>query len=202
MTTGQNRAKAIFTILIVGLASLAATPAFAQGRTQGSSAYDDYIGPYAQFAVSIGRIDFDGNLDSDASGGFGLTGGYRALPWLSAEAHFQFLGGQDNVEAGNVDRDSHFWAFTFGPKFYPLGLIEGHGIPETIQPYGFIGIGGGEVEIDGGGEESTFVGRFILGVDVWFDEQLGVFVEGGGFAAEDDDVDGAGVFSVGAQIRF
>ena len=162
----------------------------------------DYEGFYGQFALSIGRIDFDGGVDSEASGGFGLTAGYRALPWLSGEAHFQFLGGQDNAEFGNVDRDSQFFAFTFGPKVYPLGLIEIEEIPNTIQPYAFIGIGGGEGKIDGGDEESSFVARFILGIDLWTTDNLGFFIEGGGFAAEDDDIDGAGVFSIGAQYRF
>ena len=203
MTKNEPRMPTALAIAsIAALVIVAAAPASAQGRAQSGSGFEDYIGPYAQFAFSIGRIDFDNPIDSDASGGFGLTGGYRALPWLSAEAHFQFLGGQDNAEVGFVDRDSHFWVFTFGPKVYPLALVGDTGIPNTIQPYGLIGIGGGEAEIDGGDDESTFVGRFILGVDVWIDEQIGVFVEGGGFAAEDDDIDGAGVFSVGGQVRF
>lgn len=197
-----RNAASLFALIPLVIASTA-TSAWAQGRTDEFRGYDDYVGPYAQFALSIGRIDFDGNIDSDASGGFGLTGGYRALPWLAAEAHFQFLGGQENAEIGNVDRDSQFFAFTFGPKIYPFAFLDdGGGVPETIQPYGFIGIGGGEAEIDGGDDEGTFVGRFILGVDVWIDDQFGVFVEGGGFAASDDDIDGAGVFSVGGQVRF
>jgi hypothetical protein len=108
------------------------------------------------------------------------------------------LGGQDNAD----DEDSQFFAFTFGPKIYPLGLIDVEEIPDTIQPYAFIGIGGGEGEIDGADARSSFVARFILGIDVWATDNVGFFVEGGGLAADDDDIDGAGVFSVGAQYRF
>ena len=189
---------------LAGLLVLTATTATAGAAVPGSNSRSgeirgyDYEGFYGQFALSIGRIDFDGGVDSDASGGFGLTAGYRALPWLSGEAHFQFLGGQDNAD----DEDSQFFAFTFGPKIYPLGLIDVEEIPDTIQPYAFIGIGGGEGEIDGADARSSFVARFILGIDVWATDNVGFFVEGGGLAADDDDIDGAGVFSVGAQYRF
>jgi hypothetical protein len=42
-----------------------------------------YTGPYGQFGIAIGEIDFDGS-DVDTGGGFTSTGGYRLLPWLSA----------------------------------------------------------------------------------------------------------------------
>ena len=44
--------------------------------------------------------------------------------------------------------------------------------------------------------------RFILGFDFWFTDHIGAFVEGGGFATSEDDVDGVGVFTVGGQYRF
>ncbi|MCR9098185.1 MAG: porin family protein [bacterium] len=207
----QRIACAALTAALAGL--LVALPAAAQQdsswdsaqRTRQSDQRDDaysFVGPYIQAAVSIGRIDFDGSVDSDASGGFGLTGGYRLMPWIAAEAHFQLLGGEDNVELGPFERDSLFWGFTFGPKVYPFAVIENSGLPDEIQPYAFVGIGGGEIDVDGSDEESAFIGRFILGIDYWFDEHLGMFVEGGGFAFDDDDVDGVGVFSVGGSYRF
>lgn len=187
-------------LLVVAL--LLAQPAAAQTTNDQRNDGYGYVGPYIQGALSIGRIDFDGGIDSEASGGFGLTAGYRALPWISGEAHFQLLGGIDNVDVGPGERDSLFWGFTFGPKVYPFAVIEDSGLPDALQPYAFVGIGGGEIDIDGGGEESAFIGRFILGFDYWLDEHLGVFVEGGGFAFDDDDVDGVGVFSVGGSYRF
>lgn len=170
----------------------------------------EYTGPYMQLGAAIGRIDFDDrgsrNVDNDASGGFILTGGYRVLPWLAAEGNFTFLGGEQNVEVGNIDRDSHFFAFTFGPKVYPLGAFETDAIPHFLQPYGLVQIGGGEIEVDGSGgtgfDRGTFVARFLLGFDVWASDHVGFFVEGGGHVIEDGRADGAGIFTVGGQYRF
>ncbi|MBY0400179.1 porin family protein [Myxococcota bacterium] len=164
----------------------------------------DYKGAYGQFGASVGEINFD-DSSSDASGGFTMTGGYRFLPWLSAEANFTYLGGGD-VEVGNFDAgEGEFFAFTFGPKVYPLGLLKVEEIPHFVQPYALIGIGGGEFDIDGPAgvhDESAFVARFLLGFDVWATDHIGFFVEGGGHAASEDDVEGVGLFTVGGQYRF
>lgn len=193
------------------LSSLLAGPSLAQSRTDAppsekeSGRGYDYEGPYVQLGVSIGQIDFDlpGNLDNNASGGFGFTGGYRALPWLSGEANFTYLGG-GAVEAGSRDiGNGSFWAFTVGPKFYPLGAFEVEQIPETIQPYGLIQIGGGQFHIEHTSfDRSGFISRFILGVDFWATDHMGLFAEGGGHVTDQDDVDGVGIFTVGGQYRF
>ena len=129
------------------------------------------------------------DVDSNASGGFTLAGGYRFLPWLAGEAHFIFLGGNDNIEVGNREFDSEGFAFTFGPKVYPMAFFQQDApIPEWVQPYGMIGIGGGQLEVDGFDEEDSFVARFILGIDFWLNDHLGAFVEGGGYAVEEDAV--------------
>lgn len=73
-----------------------------------------------------------------------------------------------------------------------MGLIDVEEIPDTIQPYAFIEIGGGEGEIDGADAWSSFVARIILGIDVWATDNVGFFVEGGRLAADEDDIDGAG----------
>jgi hypothetical protein len=174
-----------------------------QGRQDSNTGYD-YTGPYAQFGVSIGQIDFDGpRYDNNASGGFTLTGGYRTLPWLSAEVNFTYLGG-GSVEVGSSDLgDGSFYAFTFGPKFYPLGAFEVEEIPESVQPYGLIQIGGGQFDIENTGfPRSAFMARFIIGLDVWVGDHVGFFVEGGGHATDQTNVDGVGVFTVGGQYRF
>lgn len=204
-SSSRRRLASIVCVSLFSLATAGTALAGAQApprQRDGEISGYEYTGPYIQGALSIGRIDFDGGIDSDASGGFAFGGGYRFLPWLSAEGHFQFLGGQENAEFGNTDRDSEFWAFTFGPKVYPLGLFDLEDVPETIQPYATIGIGGGEGEVEGVDDESSFVARFILGVDFWLTDHFGAFVEGGGYAVEDDDIDGAGVFSLGAAWRF
>ncbi|HPG25505.1 MAG: porin family protein [Spirochaetaceae bacterium] len=192
------------------LASLVVAFGGSAGAQQNTRLFDErgnrgyaFEGPYAQFGIAVGRIDFDGNVDSDASGGFTMTGGYRFLPWLSAEANFTYLGGGDvEVRNRNVG-DGEFFAFTFGPKIYPLGALTTDAIPDIIQPYGLIQIGGGQFEIDDTSyEEDSFIARFIIGFDVWMTDHVGFFVEGGGDAASEDDVDGVGIFTVGGQYRF
>jgi hypothetical protein len=192
--------------LIVALGLIVAQTGVAQTQTTQKKPVRgyEYEGPYAQFGVAIGQIDFDGgNVDNNASGGFTMTGGYRFLPWISAEANFTYLGG-GSVEVGRFDvGDGSFFAFTFGPKFYPLGALRVEEIPDAIQPYGLIQIGGGRFEIDNTNfEESAFIARFIIGFDVWATDNLGFFVEGGGHATDEDDVDGVGIFTVGGQYRF
>jgi hypothetical protein len=163
----------------------------------------DYTGAYGQFGVAVGEINFD-HSSSDASGGFTLTGGYRFLPWLAAEGNFTYLGGGDvEVRNRNVG-EADFFAFTFGPKIYPLGFFKVDAIPHFIQPYALVGIGGGEFDVDNTNlnHESSFVARFILGFDVWATDHIGFFVEGGGHAASEHDVEGVGLFTFGGQYRF
>ncbi|MCB9378110.1 MAG: porin family protein [Holophagales bacterium] len=192
-------------LMAAALFVFAAGPVAAQsgalgGRVRGY----EYTGPYAQFGVSIGQINFDdSDIENDVAGGFTLGGGYRILPWLAADGNFTYLAGEVDVDGFAGDFDADAWGFTFGPKFYPLGLAKVEGIPSFIQPYGTIGIGGGEAEIDDSNvDEDFFLARFILGVDVWMTDHLGVFVEGGGFATSEDDVEGAGIFTLGGQYRF
>jgi len=164
----------------------------------------DYTGAYGQFGVAIGQINFDdSDIENDVSGGFTLGGGYRFLPWLAADANFTFLAGDVEIDGSSKDFDGQAFGFTFGPKIYPLGLAKVEEIPDFIQPYATIGIGGGEAEIDDTSfEEDYFLARFILGVDVWATDHFGLFVEGGGFATSDNDIEGAGIFTVGGQYRF
>lgn len=164
----------------------------------------DYTGPYAQFGVSIGEINFDvRGFDNDVAGGFTLGGGYRVLPWLAVDGNFSYLAGEAEFNPSGRDFDVEAWGFTFGPKIYPLGFAKVEAVPHFIQPYALIGIGGGEAEIDDSSvEEDYFLARFILGIDLWATDHFGVFVEGGGFATSEDDIEGAGIFTLGGQYRF
>ena len=162
--------------------------------------YREFEGFYAQFGASVGEIEFDGGADVDAGGGFTMTGGYRFLPWLAGEANVSYLGGG---EVDGTNREADFFSVTFGPKLFPMGLLEEQPIPEYLQPYALIGIGGGEYDVERTGfEESTFIARFIVGFDLWFTDHLGSFVEGGYHVAADGDIDGTGLFTIGAQYRF
>jgi hypothetical protein len=194
-------------LLIVALGLMVAETSVAQTQTARQEPVRgyEYEGAYAQFGVAIGQIDFDGgNVDNNTSGGFTMTGGYRFLPWLSGEANFTYLGG-GSVEVGRFDvGDGSFFAFTFGPKFYPLGALRVEEITDVIQPYGLIQIGGGRFDVKNSSrwDNSAFVARFMIGFDVWVADSLGFFVEGGGHATDADDVDGVGIFTVGGQYRF
>jgi hypothetical protein len=191
-------------LCVVSILSLIflAGPSMAQSWTSGESGpvgYE-YEGIYAQFGATIGVIEFDNRRDADAGGGFTLTGGYRLLSWLSGEANVTYVGGGNAEGPGG---DASFYAFTFGPKFYPLGPVKDSPIPELIQPYGLVGLGGGEFKVDDTNYDKTsFIARFLLGVDFWLSDHFGGFIEGGYHVAAESDVDGAGVFSFGGQIRF
>jgi opacity protein-like surface antigen len=184
--------------------------------------YDDFTGPYARFGIAIGQVNLDedevgdaldvvdGNLDSDVSAGFTMAGGYRIFPWLAVDANFVFLTGKDNIEAsadGNsFEGDLQSFVFTFGPKVFPLALVDLDAVPHYVQPYVSIGIGGGEVEADFGGGFDTkkdgFAARFIVGFDVWATDNVGFYFEGGGFLIDSKFIEGAGEFGFGGQYRF
>ena len=183
--------------LMAALLLIAAQPASAQGTSRGGKGYE-YQGPYIQAGAAVGEVNARGDSD-DASGGFTLTGGYRILPWLAADGNFTYLGNDDD----------EFFSFTFGPKVYPLGAFKVEEIPSSIQPYGLIGLGGGQFDTDSSPDhvrnvedKGSFIARFILGVDFWATDHLGFFVEGGGHAASENNVRGAGIFTVGGQYRF
>jgi hypothetical protein len=162
--------------------------------------YREFEGFYAQFGASVGEIEFDGGNDVDTGGGFTMTGGYRFFPWLAGEANLSYLGGG---EVDGTNREADFFSVTFGPKLFPMGLVEEQPIPEYLQPYMLIAIGGGEYDVERTSfEESTFIARFIFGFDLWFTDHLGGFMEGGYHVAADDDIDGTGLFTIGAQYRF
>ncbi len=163
----------------------------------------DYAGAYGQLGVDVGAINFD-HSSSTASGGVSVTGGYRFLSWLAAEGNFTYMGGGDVERHGDNVGKPEFYAFTFGPKFYPLGLAEAGGDLHSAQPYASIGIGGarfdaGDSTID---SEGSFVARFLLGFDIWATDHIGFFVEGGGYAASEEDVEGVGLLTFGGQYRF
>lgn len=187
----------------------AAAPVSAQVELfdSGSIRGYEYTGAYVQFGPSVGQINFDGgNTDSEASGGVTLSGGYRINSWLAADANFGFLGGGD-VDVNNINvGEGQYWAITVGPKLYPLGALKAEGIAHFIQPYGLVGLGGGQLDLRDSNfpynSKDAFFARFILGVDLWATDHFGFFVEGGGLASSEDDLEGIGTFNFGGQYRF
>lgn len=154
----------------------------------------DHVGPYAAFGFSIGETNGDDGVDdSKVQGGFNLRGGYRVNEWVAGEADFIFVS--------DASDDVDFFTFTFGPKFFPLGFFETDAVPDALQPYLTIAIGGGQYVLDDD-REGTFIARIVPGFDYWIDDHLGLWVEGGYYISAEDFVQGTGIFSVGAQYRF
>lgn len=186
---------------------LLADPVAAQSDPASDSGTDgsDYAGFYGQLGIDLGAINFD-HSTSNASGGVSVTGGYRFLPWLAAEGNFTYMGGGDVERHGDNVGKADFYAFTLGAKLYPLSLSDAEVERDlgSAQPYASIGIGGGRFDagdstIDA---EGSFVARFLLGFDIWATDHIGFFVEGGGYAASEEDVEGVGLLSFGGQYRF
>ncbi len=186
---------------------LLAGPIAAQSSPSGDTATreSDDAGFYAQLGVDVGAINFD-HSSSNASGGVSVTGGYPVLPWLAAEGNFTYMGGGDVERHGDNVGNAGFYAFTLGAKIHPLSFSKA-GFERDLgsaQPYASIGIGGGrfdagDSEIDA---EGSFVARFLFGFDIWATDHVGFFVEGGGYAASEEDVEGVGLLTFGAQYRF
>lgn len=203
---GMCRGISIFVALSCGLLGAATAGAQARLFDESSMPGYEYRGPYAQLGGGGGVIDPGiSGLETGVGGGFTLTGGWRALSWLSGEVNLSYLTG-GNVQVGGVSvGEASFFAFSFGPKLYPLGALEIEAIPQFIQPYGLVGVGGGEFEFKGSGIDTTvdtFIARFLVGFDVWATKSFGLFAEGGYHLATADEVDGAGIFTFGAQARF
>jgi len=207
-------------VLFLGVLILAASPSFAGSLLDANARGYDFTGPYFQFGGSAGALDLDKelgqknpgfDLENESAGGFTITGGFRATPWLSGEANLSWLGGgeiEDKQPRGSnrIDTRSSAYAFTFGPKVYPLGLIDNAPAP-MFQPYALVGLGGGEFNIDTrrrfgkNVQRSSFVARFLFGFDVWVTDNIGLYTEGGYHVWDDDAIDGVGVWSIGGQFR-
>jgi hypothetical protein len=182
---------------------------------------------------------------SDSSNVYGgaISGGYRFFPWLAAEAEFQYLAGGEwemtvgwDLEPkstfgsyGTLKGDFSLMTFLASAKVYPMALLARDAIPERIQPYVVVGIGGGLNTLDnvrgntdtrpGGnfnqtmlaienyvqdaeGSEGAFIARFGGGVDLMLNEGWGAYVDGGYFTNNRDYLEGYGAVRVGVIYRF
>ncbi len=197
-------------ISVAGVGLLCAALLFVGSVAQAESArglggeairgYEQFTGAYGQFGISIGQTNGDDGLDdTEAQGGFNLNGGYRFNSWLAGEIAFIFMRG----EIEKSKNDGTYYSFTFGPKIYPVALLDPNMLPQQFQPYTTIAIGGGKYEIENTKfDEGTFIARFIFGFDYWLTDNIGAFMEGGYHVASEDDIAGTGVFTFGGQYRF
>jgi opacity protein-like surface antigen len=138
----------------------------------------DCPGFYAGIGISYYRQDFKGDLGDALDGdawGFNLRGGYRFLPFLAAELHYEYasdfgvdaLGGRIAIDTNVITANLKAIA--------PLG---------RFQPY--VGGGGGimnantsssgifaDTDFDG----TEFAGRVFGGIDVFLTRSLSIFAE-------------------------
>jgi hypothetical protein len=64
------------------------------------------------------------------------------------------------------------------------------------------GIGGGELDVENVGDDSSFLVRFAFGAEAMAWGQLGAYVQGGYDIATKGDADGVGNLGIGAIYRF
>jgi opacity protein-like surface antigen len=138
----------------------------------------DCPGFYAGIGLNYYRQDFDGDLGDELDGdawGFNLRAGYRFIPFLAAELHYEYasdfgvdaLGGRIQIDTNLVTADLK--------AIVPFG---------RFQPY----VGGGAgilaastsssgtfADLDFSGPE--FAGRIFGGVDVFLTRSLSIFAE-------------------------
>jgi len=167
----------------------------------------DQTGAYLNLGANIGAPDFDfAGVDGKVGGGVAFGAGYRMTKWLAAELEFDLLAGSDVKVNGSKIGDAQYWAITGNVKAYPFQAFETDVIPAWIQPYGRFGMGGGEIEIDfdnaGTRDQGTFVARFGGGIDFLLDRHWALYMDGGYHATSEDDLDGVGIFTLGAFYRF
>jgi opacity protein-like surface antigen len=138
----------------------------------------DCPGFYAGLGLSYYRQDFEGQLGDQLDGdawGFNLRAGYRFLPFLAAELHYEYasdfgvdaLGGRIAIDTNVVTANVKAIA--------PLG---------RFQPYAGGGVGilnastsssGVFADVDFDGTE--FAGRVFGGIDVFLTRSISIFAE-------------------------
>lgn len=137
----------------------------------------EWTGIYAKLGMSVGfPMPDSSGADVGAGAGFDLLEGIRVNSWFAGEIGFNFIAGAD--VAGDNDNLSVFSA-TVDAKFYPLGLWQVDAIPSWFQPYGLVGIGGGQVKLDSNSKEGSFMVHYGGGLDLFLWNNLGLYLNGG-----------------------
>ena len=124
-----------------------------------------------------------------------MRGGYRAMPRLAGEVLFQYTTGFA-VRDRNTSFDDNFdaWTLTANAKAYPL--------LGRVQPYATAGVGG-LVFNHKKGDDSSFVARLGLGVDLYLSDNFVLDTEFGYLFPSGSLSDYQfATFSLGAQWRF
>jgi hypothetical protein len=178
--------------------------------------YQDSTGFYGQVAIVLGWPNIDGRFTAPPTTGNGtmiglsFAAGSRIATWVGVDAEFVLIGGGDLHSFGVKTAESSLMAFTANAKLYPLAFSPDL-IPQWVQPYGVIGIGGGIAQSipvasmrDGFGAENVtvFMGRFGAGLEILLTDHWGTYVDGSYYMASDDVFNGAGTLRFGTHYSF
>jgi len=159
--------------------------------------YEAAKGIYLQGGWVVSKTNFNAGLDPNM--GFDITGGYRFLPWLGADADFYWAG---RDQGGGLK--TRVWAITFNGKVYPIGLFAPKML-DSFQPYVVMGFGGGGGPVKDA-TTGTFVYRLGAGLDWMLTKRLGVYTDASLHATpgfKGGGVGGAtGVWQLGAKFNF
>jgi opacity protein-like surface antigen len=170
--------------------------------SEGDPATYDWTGVYAKGGLSIGFPNEPANNFKPKPGAaVAFGGGYRFNPWIAAELDMNVTAGSD---LRGVKDDLLIFAFTMNLKTYPLADTGDDLLPAWVQPYILFGFGGGVVDADDAGDESSFMMRFNLGSEFMVWDNIGLFFDTGYMVIENGDsqLDGTGQMVVGALYRF
>lgn len=158
--------------------------------------YESAKGLYVQGGFVVSKTNTGGG---DANLGFDITGGYRFLPWLGADADFYWAGRDQGAVSSRI------WAITFNGKIYPMGLLSPKSF-DAFQPYAVFGMGGGGGGVKNGPSTGTFIFRMGAGLDWLMTDNFGLYSDvslhatpgfkGGGNGGA------TGVFQLGAKFTF
>ena len=174
-----------FIALAAGFIAFAALPAVAQDY--------DRTGSYAALN-GVYSVEYFDNVPSGlVDNAFGVSGrlGYRFAPFAALEVQAEYSGDFSDVSGADLTAT----LVSLNAKMY---------LPyEQFQPYLLAGFGGAWANASPGPNEDDFFGRLGGGVDLYFNENWGVFAEGA-YNMAIDDLEDADYLSVGfgAFYRF
>ncbi len=177
--------------------------------------FEDFEGEYEEVDPGLGinvRVGLPINIpsietssvDTSAGAGIAIGAGYEIFDWLSADVDLTISGGHEYERVipffGKITDDLTYVSFAVGARAYPFEYFE-MGLPDWLEPYAFVGIGGNGFHGDIV-DESGFLARFVAGSDFQIFEQIGAYAEIGVDTTSIDGVNAVTRIAVGASYRF
>lgn len=186
------------TALLVALPLAGAQAAEGENKAKGTK-YEAAKGIYAQGGFVVAKTNYNvSQLDSNL--GFVFAGGYRITEWVAADAEFYWAGREQ--DGGAKTRQ---FGVTFNGKIYPIGLISPKTL-DSLQPYGVIGMGGGNWRVKDGAKNGTFIFRLGAGLDWMLTDHLGLYTDVSLHATPGLKIGSnggaTGVYQLGAKFNF